>query len=124
MKGKIMKVREEDEMRAGYRREDLGTLARGKYAQQYDKANLATAGAADPVSEFAVSQAISSNPEVLAGTPVFTGTRVPVRILFEFLQAGDSLAHFLEEFPSVSKQLAQAALAQALTAASRDARAA
>lgn len=66
-------------------------------------------------------QAISSNPEILSGVPVFTGTRVPIRILFEFLEAGDSLATFLEEFPSVSKQMAQATLEQALAAATRDA---
>ncbi|MEN9865693.1 MAG: hypothetical protein RL748_1283 [Pseudomonadota bacterium] len=55
-------------------------------------------------------QAISSNPEILQGTPVFTGTRVPIRILFEHLEAGESLTQFLEEFPSVSKQLAQQVL--------------
>ena len=66
-------------------------------------------------------QAISSNPAILSGTPVFSGTRVPIRILFEYLEAGDSLTRFLEEFPSVSKQLAQAVLEQALAAATRDA---
>lgn len=55
-------------------------------------------------------QAISSNPEILQGKPVFTGTRVLIRILFEHLEAGDSLTQFLEEFPSVSKQLAQQVL--------------
>jgi uncharacterized protein (DUF433 family) len=64
-------------------------------------------------------KAISSNPDILQGTPVFTGTRVPIRILFEFLEAGDSLGQFLDEFPSVSTQLAQAVLKQALAAVSR-----
>ena len=52
------------------------------------------------------SPRIISDPEILGGTPVFMGTRVPVRILFEHLEAGDSLEVFLEDFPSVSRQLA------------------
>lgn len=66
-------------------------------------------------------QAIISNPDILQGTPVFAGTRVPIRILFEYLAAGDSLTQFLDEFPSVGKPLAQAVLNQALAAATRDA---
>ncbi len=66
-------------------------------------------------------EAISTHPDILQGTPVFKGTRVPIRILFEYLEAGDNLSQFLEEFPSVSKQMAQTVLAQALAAASRDA---
>jgi len=46
---------------------------------------------------------IQSNPEVLGGTPVFTGTRVPVRSLFDHLEAGDSIDDFLDGFPSVSR---------------------
>jgi uncharacterized protein (DUF433 family) len=46
---------------------------------------------------------IHSNPEVLGGTPVFTGTRVPVRSLFDHLEAGDSIDDFLDGFPSVSR---------------------
>lgn len=46
---------------------------------------------------------IHSNPEVLGGTPVFTGTRVLVRSLFEHLEAGDSRDDFLEGFPSVRR---------------------
>ena len=46
---------------------------------------------------------IHSNPEVLGGTPVFTGTRVPIRSLFDHLEAGDSIDDFLEGFPSVRR---------------------
>jgi uncharacterized protein (DUF433 family) len=53
---------------------------------------------------------IHRDPEVLGGTPVFAGTRVPVKTLFEYLEAGDSLEIFLEEFPSVSREQAVAAL--------------
>ena len=52
------------------------------------------------------SPRIVSDPEILGGTPVFAGTRVPVRILFEHLEAGDSLEVFLQDFPSVSRELA------------------
>jgi uncharacterized protein (DUF433 family) len=46
---------------------------------------------------------IHSNPEVLSGTPVFTGTRVPVRSLFDHLEAGETIDDFLEGFPSVRR---------------------
>lgn len=49
---------------------------------------------------------INRDPEVLGGTPVFVGTRVPVRILFEYLEAGDSLDIFLDSYPGVTKEQA------------------
>ncbi len=52
------------------------------------------------------SPKVISDPDILGGTPVFIGTRVPVRIIFEHLEAGDSLEVFLEDFPSVSRALA------------------
>ena len=58
---------------------------------------------------------VISDPEILGGTPVFVGTRVPIRILFEHLEAGDSLAVFLEDFPSVSRELAIQVLEDAKT---------
>ena len=48
--------------------------------------------------------AISKDPEILGGAPVFSGTRVPVRILMEYLEAGDRLDDFLENFPTVSRE--------------------
>ena len=53
---------------------------------------------------------IHSDPEIHGGTPVFVGTRVPVYNLFDYLEAGDSLDEFLEQFPSVSRDQAVAAL--------------
>ena len=53
---------------------------------------------------------VHSVPEILAGTPVFVGTRVPVKILFDYLEAGDSLEVFLDAFPSVTRVQAIAAL--------------
>jgi uncharacterized protein (DUF433 family) len=53
---------------------------------------------------------VSSNPEILGGTPVFSGTRVPIKNLIDYLSAGDSLEEFLDDFPSVSRQQAVAAL--------------
>lgn len=52
------------------------------------------------------SSQIVSDPETMGGTPVFVGTRAPVRILFEHLEAGDPLAVFLVDFPSVSRAAA------------------
>ena len=56
---------------------------------------------------------IDRNPDILGGTPVFSGTRVPVRILMEHLEAGDRLDEFLEDFPSVSRDQAVAVLEKA-----------
>jgi uncharacterized protein (DUF433 family) len=47
---------------------------------------------------------IHSDPEILGGTPVFVGTRVPVQSLFDHLEAGDSINEFLEGFPSVRRE--------------------
>ena len=52
------------------------------------------------------SPRVISDHEILGGTPVFIGTRVPIRIIFEHLEAGDSLEVFLEDFPSVSRERA------------------
>ena len=49
---------------------------------------------------------INRNPNILGGTPVFSGTRVPVRILMEYLETGDNLDEFLEQYPSVSREQA------------------
>jgi uncharacterized protein (DUF433 family) len=53
---------------------------------------------------------VHSDPDILGGTPVFVGTRVPVRNLLDYLEAGDSLSEFLEDFPSVTRDQAVAAL--------------
>jgi len=56
---------------------------------------------------------IQTDPETLGGAPVFAGTRVPVRALIDYLEGGDSLDRFLADFPSVSREMAVAALEQA-----------
>lgn len=56
---------------------------------------------------------IDRNPDVLGGTPVFSGTRVPVRILMEHLEAGDRLDEFLEDYPTVTHDQAVAVLERA-----------
>ena len=53
---------------------------------------------------------VHSDPEILGGTPVFVGTRVPVKNLFDYLEAGDPLDDFLNDFPSVTREQAVAAL--------------
>jgi uncharacterized protein (DUF433 family) len=56
------------------------------------------------------SPVVHSDPDILGGTPVFVGTRVPMRTLLDYLEAGDSLEVFLDHFPSVSREQAIAAL--------------
>ncbi len=54
--------------------------------------------------------AIHSNPNILGGTPVFVGTRVPVQTLLDYLEGGESLDTFLDHFPSVDREQAVALL--------------
>jgi uncharacterized protein (DUF433 family) len=58
---------------------------------------------------------IHSDPEIMGGTPVFVGTRVPVQTLLEYLEAGDPLDDFLDDFPSVTRNQAVAVLELAKT---------
>ena len=60
-----------------------------------------------------MSRAIVRDPEIMHGTPVFKGTRVPLQNLFDYLEAGKSLEYFLEGFPTVSRSLAVQALEEA-----------
>ena len=62
------------------------------------------------------NEAIVRDPDVLGGTPVFRGTRVPVRILIEHLEAGDRLDDFLESYPTVSRSQAIEVLERAKAA--------
>ena len=59
------------------------------------------------------TEVVHSDPEILGGTTVFVGTRVPLQNLIDYLSAGDSLEEFLRSFPTVSREQAVAALAQA-----------
>lgn len=59
---------------------------------------------------------ITTSPDRLSGTPVFAGTRVPVRTLIDYLEAGDPLEAFLGDFPSVSREHAVAVLELAKSA--------
>ena len=58
-----------------------------------------------------MQDAITRDPEVMHGTPVFRGTRVPVKTLFDHLENGESLDDFLAGFPTVSRELAVRVLA-------------
>ena len=49
---------------------------------------------------------VHRDPEILSGTPVFLGTRVPIRSLFDYIEAGDTLDEFLRQFPSVRREQA------------------
>ena len=67
------------------------------------------------------AQLVIVDPELHSGTPVFAGTRVPIRILFDHLEAGDPLEVFFQDFPSVSRDLAIAALEETKAALLTDA---
>jgi uncharacterized protein (DUF433 family) len=67
---------------------------------------------------------IHSNPNILGGTPVFVGTRVPVQTLLDYLEGGESLDTFLDHFPSVGHEQAVAVLELAKTMLIAHARAA
>jgi uncharacterized protein (DUF433 family) len=53
-----------------------------------------------------MAELIQCRPELMHGTPCFVGTRVPVKSLFDYLEAGDGLEVFLDQFPTVPRQLA------------------
>ena len=67
------------------------------------------------------SNVIHSDPQILGGTPVFIGTRVPAQALIDYLEGGHPLDEFLDHFPSVTREQAIAALEIARTALLHDA---
>jgi len=68
------------------------------------------------------SECIDRSPEILGGTPVFRGTRVPVQTLLDYLEGGQRLDDFLDDFPTVSRDQAIAVLELAREALVSDAR--
>jgi uncharacterized protein (DUF433 family) len=58
-------------------------------------------------------KAIVKNPAILGGVPVFNGTRVPFQALLDYLEGGETLNDFLDDFPTVSREAAVAALEEA-----------
>jgi uncharacterized protein (DUF433 family) len=60
-----------------------------------------------------MAKVIIKDPNILGGEPVFLGTRVPFKVLIDYLEGGDTLDQFLEEYPSVSRELAIAAIEEA-----------
>ena len=64
---------------------------------------------------------VSSSPDIMGGTPVFPGTRVPVQTLLDYIEAGDSIDDFLAGFPTVSRELVVAFLERAAALAANEA---
>jgi uncharacterized protein (DUF433 family) len=64
-----------------------------------------------------IAEVIVSDPDILGGIPVFNGTRVPFKNLIDYLQGGDTLDEFLEQFPSVTREAAIAEHAKELVIA-------
>ncbi|HYW65823.1 MAG TPA: DUF433 domain-containing protein [Candidatus Dormibacteraeota bacterium] len=56
---------------------------------------------------------IIKDPNILGGEPVFRGSRVPFKVLIDYLEGGDTVDQFLEQYPSVSRELAIAAIEEA-----------
>lgn len=60
-----------------------------------------------------MATAIIKDPNILGGEPVFRGTRVPFKVLLDYLEGGDTVDQFLQQYPTVSRELAIAALEEA-----------
>ncbi len=58
----------------------------------------------------ALNKYVTVSPDILGGTPVFKNTRVPIKILFDYLQGGDNIQEFLDNYPTVEKTFAQKVL--------------
>jgi uncharacterized protein (DUF433 family) len=80
-------------------------------------AGLGLAGIEDgtsyPIAPHGAKQIVHADPEILGGTPVFIGTRVPVHALIDFLEGGDTIEDFLENYPGVSREQVVAFLEEA-----------
>jgi uncharacterized protein (DUF433 family) len=68
------------------------------------------------------SPAVTKNPEIMHGTPCFAGTRVPVKSLFDHLEAGYNVEYFLMQFPTVKRRLVIAVLQESRKKAETDAK--
>jgi uncharacterized protein (DUF433 family) len=60
-----------------------------------------------------MARIIVKDPDILGGEPVFRGTRVPFKVLLDYLEGGDTLDQFLEQYPTVTREIAVAALEEA-----------
>ena len=75
-------------------------------------AGVAPAGESGFMSGMSLNEIVVVDPELMNGTPCFAGTRVPVRNLLDYLEAGDTLDEFLDQFPGVSREKAVAFMEQ------------
>src|SRR5215211_6582341 len=85
---------------------------------------LPTTIPAGGASMIPITSVVHSDPDILGGAPVFVGTRVPLKALVDYLAGGHPLQEFLDDFPSVAREQAVAALRLAAQALVADARAA
>jgi uncharacterized protein (DUF433 family) len=77
------------------------------------KPGLSFIPAADLNADMKTNSVVQVDPEIMSGTPCFAGTRVPARTLIDYLEGGDTLDEFLEDFPTVSREKAVALLEEA-----------
>jgi len=79
---------------------------------KYNKAQILTNFGYIKLSGMLYGQ-VSIDPEIMSGAPVFAGTRVPIQNLFDYIEGGEDLSEFLDDFPSVSRESALAVLEMA-----------
>ena len=72
-------------------------------------------------NKLSLSDVVTRDPEILGGVPVFTGTRVPVSFLLEYLEGGDTIDEFLDGFPGVKREQVIAFLARGVQLVLREA---
>src|SRR6266852_1752819 len=94
----------------------MARLCSSAHACRYSPCSITSKAAKLLMSFFAssdrkqLSEIVHSDPDILDGTPVFVGTRVPVQSLFDYLEGGETLDEFLRQFPSVRRHQAISAL--------------
>ena len=93
-------------MNSGSVREGVEVV--GDRVESLAKREVATLEKQRFFSDVKPNSIVGIDPEIMSGTPCFTGTRVPARALFDYLEAGDSLDEFLEDYPTVTRKQAVA----------------
>jgi uncharacterized protein (DUF433 family) len=95
-----------------------------RFTDQSAAISLGYPGTSGTIAIMKLEQIVHRDPDILGGTAVFRGTRVPVRSLFDYLEGGDTLDEFLRQFPSVRREQAIALLDLACETLAADAPAA
>ncbi len=90
---------------------DLRELQTATWCRRVTRSRISW-GVQENQAMLSVNEVIARDPEVLGGTPVFRGTRVPFQALLDYLEGGQTLGEFLDDFPTVTRDAAISALEQ------------